>query len=169
MDKIYNSSEEFSHFIQGSLWCDKSKAFLSQNKIVIPYFLYIDDAEINNPLGSHCNPVTFIYYSFPVIENCDIYLAALFEGKSYKQFGNEKCLFSLVREIQDLESNGIIIKTSEGEKTVHFILGLILGDNLEINTVLGFTSSFSANYFCRFLTILLNLNTIFYYIITQLF
>lgn len=150
MDKISNSSEEFSHFIQGSLWKDKSKAFLSQNKIVIPYFLYIDDAEINNPLGSHCNPVTFVYYSFPVIENCEIYLAALFEGKSYKQFGNEKCLFSLVREIKDLESNGIIIKTSEGEKTVHFILGLILGDNLGINTVLGFTSSFSANYFCRF-------------------
>lgn len=116
MEIISSNSEQFSHFIQGSLWRDKSNSFVNQNKILIPFCLYIDDAEINNPLGSHCDPVTFVYYSFPVIENSDIYLAALFKGKDYKTFGNEKCLFSLVREIINLENNGIIIKTSEGEK-----------------------------------------------------
>lgn len=33
---------------------------------------------------------------------------------------------------------------------MHFILGLILGDNLGLNTMLDFSKSFSANYYCRF-------------------
>lgn len=33
---------------------------------------------------------------------------------------------------------------------VHFKLGLLLGANLGLNSVLGFCSFFSANYFCRF-------------------
>lgn len=150
MERISNNTEQFTHFIQGSLWREKSMSYIKKKQIVIPFFLYIDDAEVNNPLGSHCNPVTFIYYSFPVIENCEINLAALFKGRDYKQFGNEKCLYSLIREIRKLEENGITIKTSEGEKTVYFVLGLVLGDNLGLNTILGFVSSFSANYFCRF-------------------
>lgn len=32
---------------------------------------------------------------------------------------------------------------------VRFILGLVVGDNLALNSVLGFTSSFSSNHFCR--------------------
>lgn len=107
-----------SHFIQGSLWRSKIQTFVNQNKIVIPYFLYIDDAEVNNPLGSHCDPVSFVYYSFPVIENCEIYAAAIFKGRDYKEFGNDKCLFSLVRELNKLEKEGIEIATSEGNKTV---------------------------------------------------
>lgn len=150
MDKITNSVESNSNFIHGLLWREKQKSFVESGKIVIPYFLYIDDAEINNPLGSHCDPVSFLYYSFPVIENCEIYAAALFKGKDYKEFGNEKCLMSLVREMKKLEQEGVSIATSEGIKTVHFVLGLILGDNLGLNAALGFVASFSANYFCRF-------------------
>lgn len=150
MDKISNNIELNSHFIQGSLWRDKIKCFIEMGKIVIPFFLYIDDTEVNNPLGSHCDPVSFLYYSFPVISNSEIYVAAIFKGKDYKQFGNEKCLTSVVREMKKLEQDGIVIATSEGEKTVHFVLGLVLVDNLGLNTVLGFVSSFSANFFCRF-------------------
>lgn len=106
--------------------------------------------EINNPQGSHCDPILFMYYSFPVIDNSEIYAAAIYKSKGYKDFGNEKCLISLIREIKILEEEGIIIATSEGEKRVHFLLGLVLRDNLGLNTVLGFVSSFSANYFCRF-------------------
>jgi len=38
-----------------------------KNKIVIPYFMYIDDFEINNPLGSHASvhSVSAIYDGFP--------------------------------------------------------------------------------------------------------
>lgn len=129
MEHITNNIELNAHFIQGSLWQEKKKKF--ENKIAIPYFLYIDDAEVNNPLGSHCTPISFIYYAFPVIDNCEIFAAAIFKGKDYKEFGNK-------------------IATKEGNKTVYFVLRLVIGDNLGINTILGFVSSFSAYYFCRF-------------------
>lgn len=41
-----------SNFIQGNLWQQKISNY-SQEKIFIPYFLYIDDVEINKPLRSH--------------------------------------------------------------------------------------------------------------------
>lgn len=33
--------------------------------------------------------------------------------------------------------------------TIYFSLGLVLGDNLGLNSILGFVESFSANYYCR--------------------
>lgn len=39
-----------------------------------------------------------------------------------------------------MEEIGVKILTSEGEKIVFFILGLVLGDNLGLNTVLGYVS-----------------------------
>lgn len=150
MKDISRNPEVNSHFIHGLLWREKSKSFVDSGKIVLPFFLYIDDSELNNPLGPHCDPISFLYYSFPVIKNSEIYLAATIKARDYKEFGNEKCLRALVQEIRYLEENGIAIETSEGVKTVYFILGLFLGDNLGLNTVLGFTSSFAHNFFCRF-------------------
>lgn len=150
VERIEQNTNIYSHFLHGALWREKSKIFRDEGKIALPFFLYIDDSEINNPLGPHADPVTFIYYSFPIIDNCDIYLAALVKGHDYKEFGNEKCLSPLIQAIKQLEENGIVIQTSEGEKTIHFILGLFLGDNLGLNTVLDFTSSFRHSFFCRF-------------------
>lgn len=42
------------------------------------------------------------------------------------------------------------MKVNGHDFKVKFVLGLIVGDNLGINSVLGFSRSFSANYFCRF-------------------
>lgn len=149
MENIMKNRMQNSHFIQSSLWRQKSKSYVDSNKIILPYFLYMDDCEINNPLGSHADPISFLYYSFPVIDNCEIFLAAAMKSRDYKKFGNEKCLINLVNEIKILEREGIEIRTSKGIKTVHFVLGLFLGDNLGLNTALGF-SSFSANFYCRF-------------------
>lgn len=61
-----------------------------EGKIVISYFLYIDDFEINNPLGSHANfqSITGIYYSFPLLKNNSrlsiIFLAALIKSADLK-------------------------------------------------------------------------------------
>lgn len=52
--------------------------------------------------------------------------------------------------IKKLELEGIIINTNQGEKKIHFIMGILLGDNLGLNVTLGFSKSFSSNYFCRF-------------------
>lgn len=149
--KTYGESSNCNgHFLHGNLWREKSRPFHEAGKLVIPYFLYIDDSEINNPLGPHASPVTFIYYSFPTLDNSEIFLASLIESHDYKSYGNELCLGNLVREIQNMEENGISIRTSEGEKMIYFIPGLITGDNLGINTVLDFTPSFNHTYCCRF-------------------
>lgn len=54
----------FSNFIQGSLWQEKITKY--NNKTVLPIFLYFDDYETGNPLGSHAgkNKLGAIYVSF---------------------------------------------------------------------------------------------------------
>lgn len=49
-----------------------------------------------------------------------------------------------------MENDGIMINTPDGSKQVHFILGLMVGDNLGLNSICDFSKSFSSNYFCRF-------------------
>lgn len=79
-----------SNFIQGSLWKEKISSY--QGKIVMPFFLYIDDVEINNPLGSKsmCHSISAVYYSFPLDKQnsklTNIFLAALLKSKDLKKF-----------------------------------------------------------------------------------
>lgn len=127
-----------------------------KNKFVIPYFLYFDDFEVNNPLGSHSSSVLAVYYSFPTAPISvkhklqSILIAALFKSQDVKQFGNGKSFYKLVEAINDLENNGIEIKTPNGNKRIYLCLGLIIGDNLALNNILGFSRSFSSNHYCRF-------------------
>lgn len=60
-------SERVRNFVQCKLWRDKVKLY--PNKIVISNFLYTDDFEINNPLGSHSgiHSICNIYYLFPCL------------------------------------------------------------------------------------------------------
>lgn len=96
-----------------------------------------------------------VYYSFPCFPEKSsklntVFLAFSINSADIKRHGTNECLKPLVIELKKLESSGIEIKTSTGTKTVYFILGLILGDNLGLNTILNFAKSFSSNYYCRF-------------------
>lgn len=139
-------------FVQGKLW--KEKVTQYEGKIVFPYFLYINDFEINNPLGSHANfqSIVAIYYNFPLMKNnaklSNIFLAALIKSVDLKEFGNNSSLKILINELNTLEREGLTISTDQGN--VYFLLGLVLGDNLGLNSILEFSKSFSANYFCQF-------------------
>jgi hypothetical protein len=116
----------------------------------------MDDVEINNLLGSHSmnQSISALYYSFPLAENSsklsNIFLAALIKTIDYKKFGNELCLRKLITEINIFEKEEINITTHDKKFKIYFILGLILGDNLGLNTMLDFSKSFSANFYCRF-------------------
>lgn len=145
----------FTNFVQGKLWKQKTKLY--SNKTVIPYFLYLDDLEINNPLGTHSkvHSICNVYYSFPCfpveeskLEN--VFFAAIIKSIDIKNYGNEQCFQYLINELKYLEINGIDIKIDKNSNLrVHFILGLVLGDNLGLNAFLDFNKSFSSNYFCR--------------------
>lgn len=64
--------------------------------------------------------------------------------------GNDKCFENLVLELKYLEETGISINTGDENLQVHFIVALITGDNLGLNSILNFNKSFSSNFFCRF-------------------
>ena len=144
----------YTNIIHGEVW--KSKIATIINKIVIPYLLYYDDLEINNALGSHSTEQSLaaFYYSFPsipqhhlsLLEN--IFVALVYKSKDFCH-GNDACLSNLIKEIKDLENNGLLLHTREGQFQVYFILGAIVGDNLGLNSLLGFTKSFKSSYPCR--------------------
>lgn len=144
----------YVNFVQGKLW--KQKKTLYENKILIPYFLYADDFGINNPLGSKANrnSICNFYYSFPCKPTKkskleDVFLACSINSSDIKQYGN-KCYEPLVEVLKKIEVEGIKIRSKNGIRNVHFIMGLFLGDNLGLNIALGFSKSFSATHYCRF-------------------
>lgn len=61
-------SKKLNHFINGKLWKKKLENFASE-ETVIPYFLYVDGAQTNNPLGPHCTKgmLDLNYITLPTI------------------------------------------------------------------------------------------------------
>lgn len=123
---------------------------------LVPYFLYADDFGINNPIGSKSNKhsVCNFYNSFPCVPKTnsklnEVFLACTIKSIDIKMHKND-CYANLVNTIKKMEVYGIRIKTKSGTKNVRFIMGLLLGDNLGLNNILGFSKSFSANLYCRF-------------------
>ncbi len=65
---IIRREGKLNHFINGKLWKKKLESF-NEGQIVIPYFLYVDGAQVNNPLGPHCSDgsLDFNYITLPTI------------------------------------------------------------------------------------------------------
>lgn len=159
LNKLNSEQNVISNFVQGELWRDKIKNF--KNKTVFPIFIFFDDYETGNPLGSHAgkNKLGAIYVTLPSMppyltsKLSNIFLFALFYSEDRKEFGNQAILSKLIEELDFLQEHGIEINTYNPSEKVYFKLGLINGDNLGLNSILGFTESFSANYCCRFCSI----------------
>ncbi|CAD6238787.1 GSCOCG00012544001-RA-CDS [Cotesia congregata] len=159
MSSIPKDSAVMENFIQGKLWAMKRSKY-SEQDIVIPYFLSGDDVEVNNPLSSHSGKVMAMYASFPCLPpECrsqlkNMLLVLLYESwvrnTNNKMISTNNIYRPLVNGIKFLEEKGIQINTCTGTKTVYFVLGLILGDNLGLHGLLGFTESFVVTYYCRF-------------------
>lgn len=146
-----------SHFINGKLWKSKLENF-KKDDVVIPYHLHIDDTQTNNPLGCHTTngDQTCVYYSFPTLPNEyssrleNIFTALVFESRLSHDLGNDQCYEALIKELNTLADDGIVLNIDGKEQRVFFVLGLLLGDNKGVNHCLGYTTGFTANYYCRF-------------------
>lgn len=144
-----------SSVFQGNIWKQLEPQFL--NKIVLPIFLYYDDFESSNPLGSKAGlyKIGAVYVSLACLPNCfsglldNIFLSELIFANDRVVYGNRAIFENLIIELKDLECNGVSIKTNNGDKTIYFTLLAILGDNLGLNSILGFNESFNSNFFCR--------------------
>lgn len=142
----------FANFSNGQIFHSIKLKFDSQ--LVIPYVLYFDDFQINNALGSHTFSICGSYYNFPtmpqyILSKLDfIFNAAFISTKDLKCCGNRTSFYHLLEELKSLEE-GILIQSCDQTFKVHFVLGLVVGDNLGVNSILGFVQSFNAKRYCR--------------------
>ncbi|KAK3910040.1 Cytochrome b [Frankliniella fusca] len=157
LENLTANKEVISNFVQGELWDKISEPFRVEGKIVLHLFAFNDDYESNNGLGSHAgdDKVSAVYYKIPCMPEeflsvlRFIFVGALFYANDRKDYGNGKTMEPLVQELEFLETKGILINLPDRTVRVYFILGLILGDNVGLNTLLGFVGCFVANHSCR--------------------
>ena len=156
ISSLKSQKDVITNFIQRPFW--KKKVAEHPNKTILPLFLYFDDYENNNPLGSHrgISKCGAIYVSLPFLplywlsKVDSIILIFLFNTLDRKVFKNKIIFSKIIDEFQILKKEGIILNNPDGKKTIHFDLALVLGDNLGVNSILGFVEGFNATYFCRF-------------------
>lgn len=122
--------------------------------MIVPYIIFFDDFQINNPLGTHIHSICGCYINFPtmpqhLLSKLDyIFFAAFISSTNLKENGNERSFYQLVEQLKPLE-NGVEILTGNETRKFHFVLGSVIGDNLAVNSVLGFVQSFNAKKYCR--------------------
>ncbi|XP_016663981.2 uncharacterized protein LOC107885069, partial [Acyrthosiphon pisum] len=63
---------------------------------------------------------------------------------------NSGIIHSFIQKINDLESSGVEVTVDNKLFKVYFNLALVVGDNLGLHSILGFSESFISNYPCRF-------------------
>lgn len=100
------------NFIQGDLWRKKVEHYF-HDKIVFSLFIYYDNFEVNNALGTHIGiqKLGAMYYSvvhvacFPSQVNSllkNIYLAMLFHSSDRTEFHNHSVFNILIDELNYL-------------------------------------------------------------------
>lgn len=156
--KKLEKSTETENLINGKRWKEVKKSY-SENEIIIPLELYTDDFETGNSLGSNAgtHKMTAFYMSFPTIpahflSSSEYILEVMLYPARLKSEEMQRCVASLIETLKDLEENGIEI----GDRRVFFVMTRILGDNLALNEILGFTTSFNSTKFCRMCTLTKN-------------
>lgn len=155
LEASYNETGIISNFIQGKIWKERKKQFV--NKTVINFNLYYDDFSVNDPLGSHSTnqSIAAFYYNFPTtkpeyLSQTDYIFPAMFvKSKLLKTCNMNNILYKLIEVLKHLETVGIEITINGQSRKFFFVLGLVIGDNLAINTILNFAKGFKHNFFCR--------------------
>ncbi|XP_074112292.1 uncharacterized protein LOC141535999 [Cotesia typhae] len=146
-----------TNYIQSINWQKKIANFPSKND-VLPLLLFSDDYETGNCLGSHAdsNKLCGTYVSIacfpPHLQSLNsIFHALIYYSKDRQEYGNFAVFRTLIQELQFLETTGVEINLRNNVKrTIYFKLGLILGDNLGLHSILGLVENFNSSYSCRF-------------------
>ncbi|KAF7998486.1 hypothetical protein HCN44_010894 [Aphidius gifuensis] len=147
-EKIYSS------IISGLLWKKIEEKY--KDKIVMPLLIYYDDFETGDALSPSAgiHKIGGLYYSLAALPRKyatsleNIFLAQFIHSNDRSHFGNKKSFYKIIEELKYLSTNGISITVDGQSHQIYFATMTILGDNLGINTLLGF-SGFSAEFFCR--------------------
>lgn len=145
-----------SNFIQGQFWQNRKRTF-DTSKIILPLFVYYDDYETNNPLGSHAGlgKVGAVYATIPCLPPIyqskmeNIFLFEVFNTLDRQVLGSMAVFRDAIKELEFLKESGVEIKVNNKEYVIYFHFVLLLGDNLGMHSILGYSESFMAIFFCR--------------------
>lgn len=157
-DSLSENKTALCNFIQGDLWLNEYKIEVSK-KLIFPIYAYFDEFEVRNPLASHAGEEKLggIHVSLATLppqwqgklEN--IFVSTIVHSKYMKKFGNKAIFQKLIEDINFLSNEGIEVNVDGIMKRIYFQCVLILGDNLGINVICGFSESFSANHYLSIL------------------
>lgn len=155
IENCKNNDNVITSVIQTKFWQSIEKCAVG--KTILPLVIYFDDFEINNPLGLHkgISKLGAVYCTIPCLPDQysskleSIFLVQLHQYVDHKYLGNKVIFSRVIDMVKDLEKNGIQVNIDGEIKTIYFVLYCIAGDNLGLNTILGFTQSFNSSYCCR--------------------
>lgn len=132
MKILYEEKPFISNVIQGDAW----KAVLPKfrGKFVVPIFLFQDDLETGNGMGSRAgkNKLGALYNSipcFPPYLSSKLYntlLTVLSYANVRKSAEVEKMYSKLIEELNDLSEKGLMITVNKNSYRIYFQLILIL-------------------------------------------
>lgn len=156
IESLSKESHLISNIMQANLW---KKKYVDKytGDIVLPLYIFCDDLEVGNALGSHAGTDKFaaIYAMIACLPpnlasllSCIIFYG-LFRTLDKKETNNRKVFQNLITELNFLSRNGIIVDIKGTIKRVKFQLILFIGDNLGLNSFFGFQESFRSRYYCR--------------------
>ena len=157
INTIKKESHVISSIIRANYW-SKNYSDIQEDVVIVPLYMFHDDLETGNALGSHAGSNKFggTYFQIaclpPHIASRlkRIIFAMFVHTESKKKSTNKEVFQPVITEINELQNTGIIIKTAGGLlKRVKFKLILTVGDNMGLNGIHGFVESFKSTYFCR--------------------
>ena len=131
------------------------------SKFTIAVQLFYDGMGTTNPLrgqSTMCNVGVFYFIvkNLPnVFNSCfsNVHLVSLCYAQDLKTYGFSAVLSKFVREMKSLTEHGFAGSFPVlGDCTVYVSLLQVAGDNLALNSLLGFIESFSVDYFCTVCT-----------------
>nr|XP_055035659.1 uncharacterized protein LOC129423418 isoform X1 [Misgurnus anguillicaudatus] len=146
-------SDMYQDFCDGQYY--KKHPLYSSHNNALQIQIYYDDFETANPLGSKqgihkLGCLYFVLRNLPPRVNSslmNIHLISLFHSQDARKYGMDKILGPLVEDVKIFEHTGM--KASFSEQPIFGTIAQITGDNLGLNTILGYVESFSAKHYCR--------------------
>lgn len=158
IDSLKNEKTLISNIIQTPIWKKKiSRIENDGTLLLLPLIIYFDDFEPLNALGSHSGAykVGAVYCKIACLPSQVqsklnfIFLGSLFFSDDRKEFGNKKIFLPFIEMLNEIQTIGIPVNC-QPYKIVKLIPVLITGDNLGLNSSLGFVESFNSSFYCRF-------------------
>lgn len=161
--QIMNSHESGDRALRDL--CDGTKfaehELFKENQNTLQIILYYDDFTVVNPIGYKASEYKFgaFYFTLGNIEPRYrsklhvIQLVTLANSSTIKNHGFNAVLQPLVRDLQHLETEGIVIERPDGQLTLRGTVITVIGDNLGMHSLGGFMESFNVRRPCRFCSI----------------